>query len=128
MKKHLKMKLLQLNAVIAVSMMVGAGDAHANNFSSIAKKMSESVADLPGLLAALAYLFGVLLGVLGVLKIKDHVENPGQTALKDGAIRLAAGGALFAIPMISEAMFNTIDDGGTAQQAAKLKAATFETS
>ncbi|MEZ5919460.1 MAG: hypothetical protein R3D66_06035 [Alphaproteobacteria bacterium] len=26
---------------------------------------------------------------------KDHVENPTQTPIKDSAIRLAAGGALF---------------------------------
>jgi hypothetical protein len=61
-------------------------------------------------------MFGILLGVLGVLKIKDHVENPGQTPLKDGAIRLAAGGALFALPIIYEAMFETVGVGQQAQQ------------
>jgi hypothetical protein len=101
--------------------------AHAaNNFSKISKNISTSIEDLPGLLAALSYLFGILLAVLGIMKIKDHVENPSQTHLKDGAIRLLAGGALFAIPIVSEAMFSTVGVG-TASQAATLKKVTFTT-
>mgnify|MGYP001232386043 CR=1 FL=1 len=109
--------------LFAVTLVV-ADPAHANNFSSIAKNMTTSIASLPTLLAALSYLFGLLLGVLGVLKIKDHVENPGQTPLKDGAIRLAAGGALFAIPILYEAAKNTIGSG-TATSQASLTSLTF---
>lgn len=98
----------------------------ANNFSKISKNISTSIEDLPGLLAALSYLFGILLAVLGIMKIKDHVENPSQTHLKDGAIRLLAGGALFAIPIVSEAMFSTVG-AGVASQAATLKKVTFTT-
>ncbi len=50
-------------------------------------------------------------GVLGILKIKDHVENPSQTKLQDGAIRLVAGGGLFALPIVFEAMQGSIGDG-----------------
>jgi hypothetical protein len=104
--------------------MLAAGDAHANNFGSIAQNITNSVASIPGLLSALAYLFGILLGVLGIMKIKDHVENPSQTPLKDGAIRLAAGGALFALPIIFEAMFETVGSG-SAVQSAKVKTVVF---
>jgi len=51
------------------------------------------------------------------LKIKDHVENPSQTPLKDGAIRLAVGGGLFTIPIITEAMTNLLGAGVAAQSA-----------
>lgn len=104
--------------------LVFADAAMANNFSSIAKNMTVSIASLPSMLSAVSYLFGLLLGVLGVMKIKDHVENPSQTPLKDGAIRLAAGGALFAIPMIYEAGKNTIGAGGVTSQAS-LTGLTF---
>jgi hypothetical protein len=110
-------KLLGLLAVSAVVMLASA-DAHAgggSNFSDIAGNIVESIANLPGLLSALSYMFGILLGVLGVMKIKDHVENPGNTPLKDGAIRLAAGGGLLALPIIYNAMQNTI--GNEAQGA-----------
>jgi hypothetical protein len=118
-----------LGAAMTAGMVISASSAHAaagNSFSTISKNVSTSIEDLPGLLAALSYLFGILLAVLGIMKIKDHVENPSQTPLKDGAIRLLAGGALFAIPIISEAMFSTVGTG-QAQQAATLKKVTFTT-
>jgi hypothetical protein len=122
-----------LGAFMTLGMTVGAASkasaaaAAGNNFSNIASNIALSIADVPGLLSALSYLFGILLGVLGVMKIKDHVENPSQTPLKDGAIRLAAGGALFALPIIYEAMFSTIGTG-TAQSASTLKKVSFSTS
>ncbi len=107
----------RLSAAITAGMIMGsAGDAFAGNtFSTISDNIGTSIGTLPGLISGLSYLFGVLLGVLGVMKIKDHVENPTQTPLKDGAIRLASGGALFALPMLFDAMFNTV---GTGNQAA----------
>ncbi len=98
--------------------------AGGNNFGSIATNITSSISQLPGLISAISYLFGVLLAVLGIMKIKDHVENPTQTPLKDGAMRLAAGGALFAIPMVMEAMTNTIGSGSGAS-AAQLNAVTM---
>lgn len=115
-------------AIVAGAIVGSPADAFAssgNNFSSIASNISTSISSIPGLLTGLAYLFGILIGVLGVLKIKDHVENPTQTPLKDGAIRLAAGGALFALPILFEAMFTTIGSKGTGASAAALNAAEF---
>lgn len=101
-----------------------AAAAGGTDFSVIATNIAGSIASVPGLLSALAYMFGILIGVLGVMKIKDHVENPTQTPLKDGAIRLAAGGALFALPIIYDAMFTTIGTGAGVE-AAKLKKVTL---
>ena len=109
-----KSQYYTLGAIMTSGMLVAGTEeaaAGGNNFSKIAANMTTSISDLPGLLSAMAYLFGILLGVLGVMKIKDHVENPTQTPLKDGAIRLAAGGALFALPILFESMFNTVGKG-----------------
>ena len=129
MLKKLNRQSLMMGAALMTGVFAGAGEAQANNFSTIAENIVTSIADLPGLLAALSYMFGILLGVLGIMKIKDHVENPTQTPLKDGAIRLAAGGALFALPIIFEAMTETIDEGdaGAGSAAALLNAVTFAT-
>ena len=118
MIKVMKKSYYRMGAAMTLGMVAMSGDAHAaNTFSNIAKNIQLSISSLPGLLTGLAYLFGILLGVLGVLKIKDHVENPSQTPLKDGAIRLAAGGALFGLPILFEAMFQTIDAGATGASA-----------
>jgi hypothetical protein len=125
MIKLINNKSLQVGAAFSAGMLMST-TAHAagNNFSSIGSNIITSIGQLPGLLSGVAYMFGILLGVLGILKIKDHVENPGQTPLKDGAIRLAAGGGLFALPIIYEAMNSTIGTG-TAVSAATLNAVAF---
>lgn len=74
--------------------------------------ITEAIEKIPAFIAAIAYLLGTLLGVLGVLKIKEHVENPQQVPLKEGTIRLVIGGALFAIPTIYDAAFNAINGSG----------------
>lgn len=118
--KAIRNKMFQFQAAATVALLAGVQDAKANDFSTVATSITNSIASLPGMLTAVAYVFGILIGVLGILKIKDHVENPGNTPLKDGAIRLAAGGALFALPMIYEAMFNTIDESGSQTAIQKL--------
>ena len=133
MFKKTKTSYYKLGAAMTLGMLATSTDANAaavNNFGSIAGNINTSISSLPGLVAALAYLFGVLLAVLGVLKIKDHVENPTQTPLKDGAIRLLAGGMLFAaVPILLEAMSETLDAGGTGSGAssAQLQSVSFGT-
>lgn len=126
MTKSIQRKLLTLGVGLFAATVMVAGDAHAggNNFGSIGSNIIDSISQLPSLLSGLAYMFGILLAVLGIMKIKDHVENPGQTPLKDGSIRLAAGGALFAIPIVSDAMTTTIGSG-TAASVASLNTVSF---
>ena len=103
-----------MGAAMTVGLIASSNSAYAaagNTFSDISNNIGTSVSSLPGLISGMAYLFGTLIGVLGIMKIKDHVENPTQTPLKDGAIRLAAGGGLFALPIIYEAMFETVGTG-----------------
>ena len=103
--------------VAELSLIFIAGYAFAGqNFSDIAQNMIYSIRDLPKLLTGLAYMLGLLYGATGILKIKDHVENPANAKLAEGAIRLASGGALFALPIVIEAMRNTIGIGAGVNQ------------
>ena len=111
MTKLIRNKSLQMSAAFTAGYMLTATQAQANNFNSIGQNIVNSIAQMPMLLSALSYMFGILLGVLGIMKIKDHVENPGNEPLKNGAIRLAAGGALLALPIVFESMLNTIGTG-----------------
>lgn len=105
---------LYFTAGAAMTMgMLSSGSAFANSGANVTTNIAASINNLPGLVTALAYLMGSVLGVLGVLKIKEHVENP-QTPLKEGAIKLGSAGALFALPFVFEVMENTISAGGAA--------------
>jgi len=119
MMKLLKKTSLHVGAALFIGTVGGVESAFAqttgtgtgNDFSNIAKNITTSIEDLPGLLTGVSYMMGILLGVLGILKIKDHVENPTNTPLQHGAIRLAAGGGLFALPIVYESMLNTVGQG-----------------
>ncbi len=122
MKKTIKRKMMMASAAVFIGMVSGVESASANSFQNIVTNMEASISTIPGLVSGLSYMMGTLLGVLGVLKIKDHVENPGQTPLQQGAIRLAAGGALFALPIVYEAMRTTIGNNGQVVVAPQVKA------
>ena len=117
--------LIRVQAGMTAAALIGVNTAHANTYSDIAENITKSIEQVPGLLTGIAYMFGLLLGVLGVLKVKDHVENPGQTPLKDGAIRMASGGALFALPIVYESMANTIGNTSVMVGPATLNPVSF---
>ena len=106
---------------------VGTLDAGKGSFNDVGQSIISGISSLPGLLTGLSYMMGLLFSVLGVLKIKDHVENPTQTQLKEGAIRLAAGGALFLIPVVTTAMQDLITTGAGPIDAASVNKIKFTT-
>jgi hypothetical protein len=95
------------------------------NFGDIAQNINTSIEDVPGALTGVSYTAGILLGIIGVLKIKDHVENPAQTELEHGAIRLTAGGGLFALPIVYDAMTDTVGPGEPSVGSDQLNAVNF---
>ncbi|MFA7457071.1 MAG: hypothetical protein WCY57_06450, partial [Micavibrio sp.] len=97
MKATMKAKMMAGSAAMFIGLVSGVESAFAgNNFNKIVDNMESSISGIPGLISGVSYMMGILLGVLGILKIKDHVENPGSAKLQEGAVRLAAGGGLFA--------------------------------
>ena len=126
-KKMNKVAAYATASIITGLMSVGSANATpapaptGNSFNSISTNITTQIGTLPGFITALAYILGTLFAVLGLLKIKDHVENPSNAPLKDGLIRLAIGGALFVVPLITEAMQNLVGQGGAGVAAQKMK-------
>ena len=94
------------------------GFAQVNTFSTASENLVTSMGSIPGLVSSSSYLIGLMLAALGIMKVKDHVENPTSTPLKEGAIRLAAGGAMLALPFITSTMVGSVNgvSTGTAAQ------------
>lgn len=82
-------------------------------FAGIAQNVADSLSDTPRLIAAISYLLAITFGVLGITKLKDHVENPNNTALKIPTIHFLVGGGLFALPSVIKAAMEAINDGNT---------------
>lgn len=88
----------------------GASEARAQTMGDVIANTVYSADELPFLLAAICYMVGITLGVMAIIKLYEHVNDPRQTQLSEGLKRLIAGGALLALPIVVEAAWRTMND------------------
>ena len=103
------------------------GHAVGADINYVLGAITTSLENIPALIAAAAYLLGLLFGVIGLLKLKAHVENPDQVAMKESVVRLLIGGALFALPTVYQAMQVAITGTETGALSTVGKIANFIT-
>ncbi len=83
----------------------------ADTLTTLAGNIADGSGGLIKLITMVSYVGGIGLGVAGIFKLKQHVDNPGQTPMKDGLVRLGAGGGLLSLPFMTDAMQGTISAG-----------------
>jgi len=104
----------KLAAVATLGMMMGSGTAMAataTTFRDMSNNMVAASGGFQNLISTVCWIGGAGLGVAGIFKLKQHVDNPGQTPMKDGLVRIACGGGLLAFPFIQTAMQGSISNG-----------------
>lgn len=104
----------KLAAVATVGMIAGASSdalAAATNFKTMSDNMVIASSGFQNLISTVCWLGGAGLGVAGIFKLKQHVDNPAQAPMKDALIRIAAGGGLLAFPFIQSAMQGSVANG-----------------
>lgn len=115
--KQLKMKH-KISAVVTAAVLAAqSGQALAApvNLTNVTENITTSTSILPNLVSTVSFIAAAGLGVAGVFKLKQHVDNPAQVTLKDGLARLGAAGGCAAIPFVTAAMYGTISDDATAK-------------
>ncbi|MDF3025085.1 MAG: hypothetical protein K0R10_2446 [Alphaproteobacteria bacterium] len=103
----------KLAAAATLGMFAGhanAADA-ATTFRDMTTNIITASSGFNNLISVVCWIGGAGLGVAGIFKLKNHVDNPGQTPMKDGLVRLGCGGALLAFPFIQQAMQGSIANG-----------------
>ncbi|MDE1151376.1 MAG: hypothetical protein PW788_02470 [Micavibrio sp.] len=104
----------KLAAIATVGMMAGTSSeafATATNFKDMSQNIVTASSGFNNLISTVCWIGGAGLGVAGIFKLKQHVDNPGQTPMKDGLIRIACGGGLLGFPFIQAAMQGSISNG-----------------
>lgn len=115
MLHRLNSAYIRLAAGLSAAVLVAgpaAAQTNGTDVQAIAHNMSDQLSAVPQTLSWMAYLCGVGLGMAGVFKLRQHVDNPTQVSVKDGLIRLGAGGALVALPVMLSAASNFATGGG----------------
>lgn len=90
----------------------GGGSCTEGTLGGVICNMVASSSDMPFLFSAFSYMFGLVIGFLGILKLKDHVENPNNTPIWDPVKRLVAAGASFALPTVLGAAYRLVAGDG----------------
>jgi hypothetical protein len=57
---------------------------------------------------AFAYIGGVALVVFGIMKLKQHVDHPGDVPMRQGMMRLLAAGMLLSLPFMTKVMQGSV--------------------
>lgn len=105
--------------VFAITALVGddawaacnGGLGKADSLGAVICNTVNSASDIPGLLVGFSYLCGVVLGFMGIMKLKEHVESPNQVQIWDPLKRFLAGGLFFSIPFLARVVQETVAKG-----------------
>lgn len=110
-----RVKLSHRLAAIATMGVIAGSSASAFagtnvTFATMSDNIIKATGNFTGLISTVCYLGGGGLGVAGIFKLKQHVDNPNNTPLKDGLIRIGCGGGLLSFPFIEQAMQGSISN------------------
>ena len=106
-----------------------AGEAAAQpsfNAGNIVANLVGSSAGLTDLMSLLAYVGGTAFAIAGIFKLKVHVDAPDRVPLREGMIRLVAGGMLLSLPFMTAVMQGSVSNGDVTQAPPAVMVA-FET-
>lgn len=114
-KKNEKIFYLLGLAVLATAM---PEIAHATTLGSVINRVTGDVTiTIPGVFAGFSYMMGLIMGFTGIMKLKEHVENPNQVQFLDPIKRFIAGGMFFCLPYVADVVRNMIEGTGTGTYA-----------
>lgn len=111
------MRIIKLSALFFTALtvtIIHSDPAHAQTLGSVMNTLRESMFedgqnfDMSGILSGFSMIFGIFLGFMGILKLKDHVEMPQQVQVWEPIKRFLAGGSFLALPWVVDAAMRTL--------------------
>jgi hypothetical protein len=94
--------------------------AEAQNMQATTAALVDALRDTPTIISGVAYLFGGLLVLGGANKLKMHAENPQQTPMSHGLVRIGTGGMIAGLPPFMGWVNNTLSVGNGQLRFKKL--------
>ena len=94
-------KILGLVAATTAIAVIVPDVAHATNgIAGMGDQLREQIGSLTDLIGAASFIVGLVFGASGLMKFKQHSENPQGTPLSHAMVRLLVAGALIALPAV----------------------------
>ena len=86
--------------------------AHANGIQGMGDQLKTQIGSLTDLVGAASFIIGLVFGASGLMKFKQHSENPQGTPLSHAMVRLLVAGALIALPAVLGTSVGTLFASG----------------
>lgn len=102
------LKFSILGAILAMAFPEAAA---AQDMAATTRALVESLRDMPTIISGIAYLAGGVMVLGGANKLKQHAENPTQTPLSHGLVRIGVGGIVAGLPPMMAWVNNTMSIG-----------------
>ena len=93
-------KTLVLAAAVVAAVALTPELAHANGIQGMGDQLKTQIGSLTDLIGAASFIVGLVFGASGLMKFKQHSENPQGTPLSHAMVRLLVAGALIALPAV----------------------------
>ncbi len=93
--------LFVLTLITAASMVVGTDAlAAGGGIDDMGNRLKTQIGSLTDLIGASAFVVGLVFGASGLMKFKQHSENPQGVPITHALVRLLVAGGLIALPSV----------------------------
>ena len=112
MSNRLTIGGVALAVAAAAVVTIMPGDALANGIQGMGDQLKTQIGSLTDLVGAASFIVGLVFGASGLMKFKQHSENPQGTPLSHAMVRLLVAGALIALPAVLGTSVGTLFAAG----------------
>ena len=78
------------------------------NVGTVMNSVIFNMGFIPALTSSISYITGIGFTIMGLIKMRDYVDNPSQNFMKDALARLLIGAALILLPFAVQVAAGTI--------------------
>ena len=98
-------------ALICLCALVPEAQASSGGISDMGNRLRDQIGSLTDLVGASAFIVGLVFGASGLMKFKQHSENPQGTPISHAMVRILVAGALISLPSILGTSVGTLFSG-----------------
>ncbi len=110
-----RLYIFHFTLIVGGLLLLSPKQAQAQNVGTVMDSVTFNMGWIPALFSSISYLTGIGFTIMGLIKMRDYVDNQSQNHMKDALARLGIGAALIALPFAINVAIDTI--GGDANAA-----------
>lgn len=84
----------------ALASWLNGGSVETGTMGWVLNNFTEQISSIDGLLSVICFVVALCFGIAGVVKIRDHLEQPSKVTIREPLMRLLAAAFFVSLPTI----------------------------